>query len=88
MVCTVDRLPGEQAEGGRTLEPTSSCCPPCPPHLLSDHEMCDLQDILDEALQLDFNIQAEDDSPYQVRGRLGVQPGAAVAALLHTTCCS
>ena len=32
----------------------------------ADHELCDLQDLLDEALQLDFNIQAEDDSPYQV----------------------
>lgn len=31
-----------------------------------DHEMCDLQDLLDEALQMDFSIQAEDDSPYQV----------------------
>lgn len=30
-----------------------------------DHEMCDLQDLLDEALQVDFSIQAEDDSPYQ-----------------------
>ena len=28
--------------------------------------MFDLQDLLDEALQVDFNIQAEDDSPYQV----------------------
>jgi hypothetical protein len=34
----------------------------------ADHEMCDLQELLDEALQLDFNIQAEDDSPYQVGG--------------------
>ena len=36
----------------------------------ADHEMCDLQELLDEALQLDFNIQAEDDSPYQVGGRV------------------
>jgi hypothetical protein len=33
--------------------------------LPADHEMCDLQDLLDEALQVDFSIQAEDDSPYQ-----------------------
>ncbi|PSC70621.1 pre-rRNA-processing TSR2-like protein [Micractinium conductrix] len=35
-----------------------------------DHEMFDLQDLLDEALQVDFNIQAEDDSPYQVARQL------------------
>lgn len=40
--------------------------------------MCDLQDMLDEALQLDFNIQAEDDSPYQVRGRHAGRPGASL----------
>lgn len=44
-----------------------------------DHEMCDLQDMLDEALQLDFNIQAEDDSPYQV-ARLLVNMHNQVAA--------
>ncbi|EFN51517.1 hypothetical protein CHLNCDRAFT_140215 [Chlorella variabilis] len=44
-----------------------------------DHEMCDLQDLLDEALQLDFNIQAEDDSPYQV-ARLLVNMHNQVAA--------
>jgi hypothetical protein len=33
----------------------------------ADQEMYDLQDLLEEALQVDFNIQAEDDSPYQVR---------------------
>jgi hypothetical protein len=32
----------------------------------ADHEMFDLQELLDEALQVDFTIQAEDDSPYQV----------------------
>lgn len=49
------------------------CFPPSPPSTAPDHEMCDLQDLLEEALQLDFNIQAEDDSPYQARaaGRAG-----------------
>lgn len=28
--------------------------------------MSDLEEVLDEALQLDFNVQAEDDSPYMV----------------------
>lgn len=32
----------------------------------SDHELNDLEEVLDEALQLDFNVQAEDDSPYMV----------------------
>lgn len=32
----------------------------------ADHEMSDLEEVLDEALQLDFNVQAEDDSPYMV----------------------
>ncbi|PRW61414.1 pre-rRNA-processing TSR2 isoform X1 [Chlorella sorokiniana] len=44
-----------------------------------DPEMCDLQELLDEALQLDFNIQAEDDSPYQV-ARLLVNMHNQVAA--------
>jgi len=34
---------------------------------LADHEMNDLEDLLDEVLQVDFNVQAEDDSPYMVR---------------------
>lgn len=47
------------------------------PH--ADHEMCDLQDLLDEALQLDFSIQAEDDSPYQARLlAVGWKPGGWV----------
>jgi pre-rRNA-processing protein TSR2 len=29
-------------------------------------EQSDLEGLLDEALQVDFNVQAEDDSPYQV----------------------
>lgn len=37
-----------------------------PSNIAADHEMLDLEDLLDEALQVDFNIQAEDDSPYQV----------------------
>ena len=41
--------------------------------------MCDLQELLDEALQLDFNIQAEDDSPYQVGAHGRVVGGAARA---------
>ena len=32
----------------------------------ADLEQADLEDLLDEALQMDFNVQAEDDSPYQV----------------------
>jgi pre-rRNA-processing protein TSR2 len=32
----------------------------------TDHELSDLQDLLDEAIQVDFNVQAEDDSPYTV----------------------
>ncbi len=28
--------------------------------------MSDLQDLLDEAIQVDFHVQAEDDSPYMV----------------------
>ena len=32
----------------------------------ADHELSDLQDLLDEAIQVDFNVQAEDDSPYMV----------------------
>lgn len=44
---------------------TAVSCPSTRP--LADHEMCDLQELLDEALQLDFSIQAEDDSPYQAR---------------------
>jgi pre-rRNA-processing protein TSR2 len=31
-----------------------------------DHELSDLQDLLDETIQVDFNVQAEDDSPYMV----------------------
>ena len=31
-----------------------------------DLEPSDLEDLLDEAIQVDFNVQAEDDSPYQV----------------------
>jgi pre-rRNA-processing protein TSR2 len=31
-----------------------------------DLEQTELEDLLDEALQVDFNVQAEDDSPYQV----------------------
>lgn len=34
--------------------------------LLADHEMSDLEELLDEAIQVDFNVQAEDDSPYMV----------------------
>jgi len=34
--------------------------------LPADHELSDLQDLLDEAIQVDFNVQAEDDSPYMV----------------------
>ena len=34
--------------------------------IAADHEMSDLEEVLDEALQLDFNVQAEDDSPYMV----------------------
>uniref|UniRef100_A0A1D1ZRP3 Pre-rRNA-processing protein TSR2-like protein n=2 Tax=Auxenochlorella protothecoides TaxID=3075 RepID=A0A1D1ZRP3_AUXPR len=30
------------------------------------HEMLDLADLLDQAISEDFNIQAEDDSPYQL----------------------
>lgn len=44
-----------------------------------DPEMFDLQELLEEALQLDFNIQAEDDSPYQV-ARLLVNMHNQVAA--------
>ena len=33
---------------------------------LADHDQTDLEVVLDEALQIDFNVQAEDDSPYQV----------------------
>ena len=36
------------------------------PSLPADHELSDLQDLLDEAIQVDFNVQAEDDSPYMV----------------------
>lgn len=32
----------------------------------ADHEMSDLEGLLDEAIQVDFNVQAEDDSPYMV----------------------
>jgi hypothetical protein len=35
----------------------------------ADHEMLDLEDLLDEALEIDYRIKAEDDSPYQVRVR-------------------
>lgn len=35
-------------------------------YLSADHEQTDLEDFLDEAIQTDFNVQAEDDSPYQV----------------------
>lgn len=31
-----------------------------------DHDQTDLEEFLDEALQVDFNVQAEDDSPYQI----------------------
>ena len=31
-----------------------------------DHEMSDLEELLEEAIQVDFNVQAEDDSPYMV----------------------
>lgn len=36
------------------------------PFSFADHEQADLEVTLDEALQVDFNVQAEDDSPYQV----------------------
>lgn len=36
-------------------------CVPC-----VDHEMSELEALLDEAIQVDFNVQAEDDSPYMV----------------------
>lgn len=39
------------------------------------HEMLDLADLLDQAISEDFNIQAEDDSPYQVRS-FGLELGA------------
>lgn len=32
----------------------------------ADPEQTELEEVLDEALQVDFNVQAEDDSPYQV----------------------
>ena len=32
----------------------------------TDPDQSDLEELLDEALQVDFNVQAEDDSPYQV----------------------
>lgn len=35
--------------------------------LCADLDQSELEDLLDEALQVDFNIQAEDDSPYLVR---------------------
>ena len=35
-------------------------------YISKDHELSDLQDLLDEAIQVDFNVQAEDDSPYMV----------------------
>ena len=59
--------------------PTPPNPPPPPAHCPADHEMCDLQDLLEDALQLDFNIQAEDDSPYQV-ARLLVNTHNQVAA--------
>ncbi|WPT16431.1 Pre-rRNA-processing protein tsr2 [Picochlorum sp. SENEW3] len=31
-----------------------------------DHEMSDLEELLDEVIQVDFHVQAEDDSPYMV----------------------
>jgi pre-rRNA-processing protein TSR2 len=34
--------------------------------MVADHEMSDLEEVLDEAIQVDFNVQAEDDSPYMV----------------------
>jgi len=41
-----------------------------PPNMLrllfADREQSDLEVILDEALQCDFNVLADDDSPYQV----------------------
>lgn len=39
-------------------------------YTVKDHDYLDLEDLLDEALQLDFNIQAEDDSPYQMARNL------------------
>jgi len=36
------------------------------PFELADVEQSDLEELLDEAIQVDFNVQAEDDSPYQV----------------------
>ncbi|GAB4815978.1 hypothetical protein N2152v2_003024 [Parachlorella kessleri] len=39
-------------------------------HKGKDHEYLDLEDLFDEALQVDFNIQAEDDSPYQMARNL------------------
>jgi hypothetical protein len=42
-----------------TLSPTSRS-------FNADHELSDLQDLLDEAIQVDFHVQAEDDSPYMV----------------------
>lgn len=35
-----------------------------------NHEMLDLEELLDEALQVEFNVQAEDDSPYQISRNL------------------
>lgn len=32
----------------------------------TDHEMSDLEELLDEVIQVDFHVQAEDDSPYMV----------------------
>jgi hypothetical protein len=57
-----------------------------------DHEPSDLEQALDEALQVDFNIQSEDGSPYQVRtgtrarrpGR-GARPNARVLRHLRTS---
>jgi len=34
--------------------------------IFPDHDQTDLEVFLDEALQVDFNVQAEDDSPYQI----------------------
>eukprot|EP00887_Chlorella_sp_A99_P002522 scaffold6.g2522.t1 len=43
-------------------------------------DMNDLEDFLDEVLQMDFNIQAEDGSPYQARGAARRGAPRAIAA--------
>lgn len=56
-----------------------------------NHEMLDLEALLDEALQVEFHIQAEDDSPYQVWGRWFVRctAGRSLGCLRHAVgCCA